>query len=77
MQSGYIRVRSVTFLKIITITLIISTSGCSFNLENPKLPDYVSCQGSKCCYKIAGSGDAQICGAGTLNDLQFQLKYIN
>lgn len=77
MQSGYIRVNLASVIKLLTITITISLSGCSVNLENPKLPDCISCQGSKCCYKISATGSTQICGAGSLNDLQFQVNHTN
>lgn len=77
MQSGYIRVNFASFLKLLAVILTISTCGCSFNLEKPQLPNYLSCQSNKCCCKIGGDGSTQICGAGSLNELQFQVKYTN
>lgn len=77
MQSRYFRVCFARFCQILAITFTISTASCSFNLEKPTLPNKVSCDSNKCCYKINEAGDTQVCGTGSTNELQFQIKHLN
>lgn len=62
------------YYKLLIVWITISLTGCTLNLENPKLPKSFSCESIKCCYESGTEPSVGLCGYGGGSGMGINIK---
>ena len=52
------------YYKLLILLVSISLPTCGFDIEHPKLPKSISCQGDKCCFESSTEPAVGLCNYG-------------